>query len=92
MSMATISGELTLARVPALLRELKALAAAGVIDLAGVTRVDSAGLALLLELTRRASVQDRSIEWRNAPPALASLATFFGVSGMLHLEATGTTP
>lgn len=57
------------------------------IDLAGVTRVDSAGLALLLEWSMAAGDAGRVLNYLNVPPALASLAEISGVSGLIGASA-----
>ncbi len=54
------------------------------IDLARVARVDSAGLALLLEWSVAARESGRLLRYRNVPPALASLA---GISDVAELLA-----
>ncbi len=53
------------------------------VDLAGVGRVDSAGLALLLEWSLTARGAGRTIRYRNMPDALASLAGISEVSELL---------
>ena len=57
------------------------------VDLAGVTRVDSAGLALLLEWSLAARDADRVLRYLNIPPAVASLA---GISDVAELLAPST--
>lgn len=54
------------------------------VDLARVTRADSAGLALLLEWSVSAAAAGRSLRYRNVPPAIASLA---GISDVAELLA-----
>ncbi len=54
------------------------------IDLAQVARVDSAGLALLLEWSVAARAAGRALRYRNVPPAIASLA---GISDVAELLA-----
>jgi phospholipid transport system transporter-binding protein len=54
------------------------------LDLAGVARVDSAGLALLLEWSLAARSAGQSLRYRNIPPAIASLA---GISDVAELLA-----
>ena len=54
------------------------------LDLAGVARVDSAGLALLLEWSLAARAAGSSLRYRNLPPAIASLA---GISDVAELLA-----
>lgn len=77
-----LSGELNFSTVPALL----AAAPAESLDLSAVTRCDSAGLAALLELRRRAQRQKRSLRLVNAPTQMRELAAFFGVDSILNLE------
>lgn len=45
-----------------------------ILDLSGVTRANSAGLALLLEWQRMAREPGRSVSIRNVPAALRNLA------------------
>jgi phospholipid transport system transporter-binding protein len=56
------------------------------LDLAGVTRVDSAGLALLLELARLAQARGRTLRCMRAPEQLRRLADFFGLTPLLALS------
>jgi phospholipid transport system transporter-binding protein len=81
-----ISGALILENVVTVLEESgRVLPAAGrvVIDLAGVTEVDSSAVSLLLELRRGALRQSRVIEYVNLPHNLQSLAELYGVSELL---------
>lgn len=80
-----LEGELTFARVPQWLARADALAAAGTLDLATVTRADSAGLALLLELKRRAARRGATLHYAQAPEQLIALAEFFGLRDVLKL-------
>lgn len=54
-----------------------------VLDLSGVTRADSAGLALLLELTRMALARGGTLQIEKSPPQLRKLAEFFGLDELL---------
>jgi len=54
-----------------------------VVDLAGVTEVDSAAVSLLLEWRRRARAANRTVEFENVPVNLQSLAELYGVSELL---------
>jgi phospholipid transport system transporter-binding protein len=56
------------------------------VDLAKVARVDSAGLALLLEWSLAAGAEGRELGYLNVPPALASLA---GISDVAELLGSG---
>jgi len=87
-----ISGELSFASVTKALDAARAaLAAAGEgpfeVDLGGVTRADSAALALLLELSREARAAGRELKCLGAPEQLRRLAGFFGVTEVLALSA-----
>jgi len=59
------------------------------IDLARVARVDSAGLALLLEWSVAARAAGRALRYRNVPPAIASLAGISEVAELLAPVAGG---
>lgn len=84
---AMLEGELSFARVAHWLGRADALSAGPTLDLSQVTRADSAGLALLLELTRRARAQGRELHLVAPPPQLLQLARFFGLDGILHFAA-----
>lgn len=60
------------------------------IDLAKVARVDSAGLALLLEWTLAAREAGRVLSYRNLPPAIAALAGISDVSELLAPVPAGS--
>jgi phospholipid transport system transporter-binding protein len=90
-----LTGELSFDTVPVLWREVRGWAdAAGVereigIDLSGVTRADSAGLALLIEMQRLALVRGAKLRFLNAPAQLLDLIRANGLeTGLNH--ATGT--
>lgn len=91
MAIPALDGELSFARVSHWLAQADQLAAAGALDLSRVTRADSAGLALLLELNRRASTRGQPLRLASAPAQLIGLASFFGLDGILHFEPS-TTP
>ena len=76
-----VQGALTMANVTAVLAESAALfnAERVLVDLAGVTEVDSAAVSLLLEWRRQAAKAGRSIEFANVPANLRSLAELYGV-------------
>lgn len=79
-----LTGELSFSSAPALLAQ-HAGSADPSIDLAAVTRVDSAGLALLLEL-KRESKAPGGLKFANAPAQLRQLADFFDLSDLLALS------
>jgi len=87
-----ITGELTFATVSTLLSELTqqliptdktAKNPPKVLDLSEVTRTDSAGLALMIELLKLRN--DAPITFRNIPAQMHSLAAVSGVQDMLNL-------
>ncbi len=85
-----LGGELTFATAAGLLRELPPLFADGealLLDLQGVTRGDSAGLALLLEWVEEGRKRGVDLRYRNVPEALINIARFSNVLELLPLEA-----
>jgi phospholipid transport system transporter-binding protein len=83
---AALEGELSFTRVPQLLHQAAQLSAAGTLDLSGVGRADSAGLALLLELSRRARAGGGSLRIRGAGEQVLQLARYFGLEQVLQFE------
>ena len=81
----SVQGALTMANVTAVLEESRRVFQAPriVVDLKGVTEVDSAALSLLLEWRRTAAAAKRAIEYTNLPPNLRTLADLYGVSELL---------
>ena len=86
-----ISGELSFRNVVAALEAARAAMAGSQgpfeLDLGGVTRADSAALALLLELAREARAAGRELRCTRVPEQLSRLAGFFGVTGVLAFPA-----
>lgn len=87
----SVSGELSFRNVVAALDAARDALAQGdgpfELDLGGVTRADSAGLALLLEIAREAREAKRELRITRAPEQLRRLAGFFGVTEVLSLAA-----
>jgi phospholipid transport system transporter-binding protein len=85
-----VGGEMGFASVSALLESsLPAFASAEAeleIDLSGVSRVDSAGLALLVEWLRRAKGQGKTIVFRHIPDQLRAIARVSDLEGILPVE------
>ena len=77
-------GGLTLENAAAALASAEALPLpeSGRIDLQGLARVDSAALAVLMSLRRRAVAEGRSLRVENLPAALESLAIVYGVDDL----------
>lgn len=84
--MTRLEGALNFARAETLFGNLDQLESADRIDLSAVTQCDSAGIALLLELQRRAQRSGKALCFTGAPPALRDLLRFFGIDKMLTLE------
>lgn len=80
-----LSGELSFATVSGHLRQATALLADETLDLSGLTRCDSAGVALLLELQKRAAAGGKALRFKGASPQLQELAHSYGLSGILAL-------
>lgn len=57
--------------------------AAVTINLGAVTRIDSAGLALLLEWLRLARLERRAVQFTALPDKLLAIARISGVDGLL---------
>lgn len=81
-----LSGALTFDTVPELLarsRKLLPFDRALEIDLAGVDRIDSAGLALLIEWMRLAAARGQVVVFQQAPAQMRDLARVSGLDGVL---------
>ena len=83
-------GPLTFDSVPLLWREGLPMAGGQrrvILDLAGITRTDSAGLALMIEWMRVARDQNSSIRFRNVPLQLRAIASATGVEHLFADDA-----
>lgn len=80
-----VEGPVTLDTVPAIAGEAVRLTGSGVavVDLAGVTDVDSSAVALTLEWLRQAELSGRTLRVANMPDAMRNLAALYGVSEFL---------
>jgi len=56
------------------------------IDLDGISRADSAGIALLIEWQRQAQQQNLKISFYNIPSQLMAIARLSGVESILNLS------
>jgi phospholipid transport system transporter-binding protein len=86
-----VGGELGFATVPTLLERGREMFDGGSnasleLDLGGVTRVDSAGLALLIEWLKVARRAGRGIVYVNVPEQMMAMAQVSGLEGVLPLE------
>jgi phospholipid transport system transporter-binding protein len=94
-----VTGAVTFATAGALLDAGRAQFAgqpAVTVNLKDVSRVDSAGLALLLEWLRQARADQRAVTFTGLPDKLLAIARLGGVDGLLtdgYLgSASGSTP
>lgn len=55
----------------------------GVVDLSGLEHADSATLAVLLALRRRASTEGADLAFVDVPPVIVSLARVYGVDSLV---------
>jgi phospholipid transport system transporter-binding protein len=77
-----VVGPLNIGSVTGLLAQSSGLlAGVTVVDLGGVTEVDSAAVSLLLEWRRQA--QNNALRFSHLPAALKSLADLYGVSDLI---------
>ena len=84
-----VSGAVTLGNVAALLEEGRRYIGDGVqtIDLAEVSEMDSALLALLLAWLREANARQRALEFASLPASLRTIARLYGVDDLLPVKA-----
>ena len=80
-----LDGELTVNTVARVLEDTppQDRAAAEVVDIAGVTEVDSAAVALAITWLREARAGGRTIPFENLPPAMAKLARLYAVADLI---------
>jgi phospholipid transport system transporter-binding protein len=89
-----LAGDLSFSTVPDLMKEMDIRSADRnriSIDLAGVTRSDSAGLALLIEWLRESERLGKSITFLNMPTQMQSIARICGLGEILQVDATTST-
>ncbi|MAZ39323.1 MAG: anti-anti-sigma factor [Legionellales bacterium] len=83
-----ITGKLNFETVPVIQKQLSRLAPSGalwVVDLSAITYSDSAGLALLTALSRRAKQCNTEIEYRHVPEQMLAMAKVSGLAVVLNL-------
>ncbi len=80
----TFAGTLTFDDATAVLEAAAGLPlpASGRVDMSGLEHADSAGLAVLLALQRRAHGEGRTLAFERMPPVLESLARVYGIEDM----------
>ncbi len=86
----SLNGELSFKTVPALVANNKNFLSNGSsidIDLSGVSRADSAGVALLIEWQRQAQKQNKSVCFSNIPSQMLAIARLSGVNELLSLKS-----
>lgn len=83
-----VHGELELGSVVSLLQQSKQLfeeTSPQHIDFAGVSRTDSAGVALLIEWFRQAKAQQRELKFINAPAQMMAIIQVANLDDLLPL-------
>jgi phospholipid transport system transporter-binding protein len=82
-------GALTFANAAAVIAAASALPLPGdgVVDLAGLAHVDSAAVAVLLGVARRAAQEGRTLRFDHVPAPITALAAVYGVDRMLGAVA-----
>lgn len=82
-----LSGSLTYATVPDLFRQTPpTISSSTSLDLSSVERVDSAGLALLIEWSRLAKASNKELVLKNVPASLKSLIDISGLGEVLSIS------
>jgi len=85
-----LTGALSFETIPKVLEESATYAARAdlpdrlTIDFAGITGVDSAAVALLLEWRRQAAARGKQLAFVNLPPNLLALAGLYGVADLIE--------
>ena len=88
-----LTGELTFATIPGVLAQSAEFEARPdlpdklVIDFTGVSGVDSAAVALLLEWRRQALRRGKTLVFTSLPPNLLALARLYGVADLIQTPA-----
>ena len=88
-----LEGMLSYETIPAILEQTTQFAARTDlppvirIDFAGVTGVDSAAVALLLEWRREAFARGKKLVFENLPANLLALAALYGVADLVQPDA-----
>lgn len=82
-----LSGELTFATVAAIARQGLGLprGARVTLDLRGISRADSAGLALLVDWMRQARHSEAQVHYANIPAQMLAVARVSGLDKILPL-------
>jgi phospholipid transport system transporter-binding protein len=80
-----LDGAVTLETATAILAEAVTQVRDGVevVDLGGVSEVDSSAVALAMALVREARGAGRTIAFANLPPAMLNLATLYAVADFI---------
>lgn len=89
MASIPVSGELDAANIPQRLRESAHWFGDGAdvsVDLAGVTRADSAGVALLLEWLRQAHAAKAQLTFYNPPAQIRAIIDFCSLGDVIPLS------
>lgn len=83
----SVTGSVTLANAGILANGVAWHSGDVIVDLQGVTDVDSSALSLIFEWQRAARTRGARLQVRNLPANLQSLATLYGVADLLGASA-----
>lgn len=86
-----VKGELTFASVPAVQEsslEYFSSSAPEALDMAGVARIDSAGIALIIEWARRAKLAGNRMRLINVPAGMTALSKTTGLTDLLNIDGS----
>jgi len=86
----TVEGELTFVSVPAIQRHSPDYFKnpPATLDLGGVERIDSAGIALIVEWARRAKNAGGAMRLVNVPPDMMALSKTTGLTRLLNIDGS----
>ncbi len=84
----TVAGPLTFASVPEIQRRSLEWFASPprLLDLAAVERIDSAGIALIIEWARRAKLSGADMRLVNVPAGMMALSKTTGLDRLLNID------
>lgn len=88
----TVEGPMTFASVPEIQERSLAWFASPpeALDLSGVERMDSAGIALVIEWARRAKLAGADMRLVNVPPGMTALAATTGLNRLLNIDSSSS--
>jgi phospholipid transport system transporter-binding protein len=85
-----VKGELTFASVPEVQESSLEYFSSPpeALDMAGVARIDSAGIALIIEWARRAKLAGKPMRLINVPAGMTALSKTTGLTDLLNIDGS----